>query len=1286
MKEKHQPLFNTAYLRSVWAKDFEDFQGSELAETLLDRLKNWSEKDWQKETAAGSTFIDLFFKQTWGYSASGEGEKDGGYTLFSEFPVKGAGSSGGTGKADIALGFFGRSDMEGIPQVLGEFKDDRSGLDKPQTGRTNRRSPVDQCMDYLREARTGLSSAILPTWGLVTDMNEFRLYRYGNKAQFQRFVLRPGDGDPGISLLDEGDAAAFERFLFWRMFRPEWLLAEVSKSALEKLLDDQFVFEQGLENEFYLEYQAFREEVYRALRELNPQYETEGRLRRLVRHTQRFLDRCLFILYCEDMGSELNFPPNVLRDLLMEVSQSKFYSADGQDAWDAVKRLFAAMRDGTPFGEDRINRFNGGLFEADEEMDALRLPNRIFCEKNQGQSNERIMQFPKTLLFLSAKYNFGATDEGDEKTLTLTAMGRIFEQSITELEFMEARAEGRESLTEITRRKRDGVYYTPEWVTHYIVEETVGARLGEIRAELGFDRFSDIDEERIRLYHGRGSKTDAVKAVGEYISALRHYGDRLNGLKVVDPSCGSGAFLIQAFKYLYEQKQWIVRELERTTRQKQLFDSHEAMREILSENLYGVDINAESVEITRLALWLHTALPNRPLTSLDRNIRCGNSLIGSDFYRQLGINQDLFGEDERARVNTFDWETEFPEIFAGDDPGFDCVIGNPPYVKLQHFRRVQADVAKYLMEARREDGKPLYQSTQTGNFDMYLPFIEKGMALLNSAGKMGYIAPNVWMVNEYGKGLRQKLKRTRRLDRWVDFKSYQVFDEAITYTALQFFSGEERDLVRCVFAPRGKENIAGVEWREVEDDVAPEDLPDEESWVFAPKLERNLLARLSNECLSLGHEKFTRQIFQGLVTSADFVFHLEKLGPNRFLHTPKNKENPMEVSIEEVVMHPLVSGPQAKRYQHPETKTHLLFPYYSDPCNQRIIPKHEMESLYPNAWKYLKKHEGILRGRENGKMDRDHDWWGYVYPKNLDKHDLPKLCVGQTVPGMRVCFDSKGAFYFNNVRVNGIIPSDIETGWFLLGILNAPVCDYVFKRIAKPKDGGYFEANKQFIAPLPIPNATADQKSQVAEKAQNLQALHTRRRDLLLMIDKRLDSDQCADDKRDESWLWSDVKPPAEFKKEAPAELKGKERTAWAKAEREKKLAARLEAIDALLRPGVALDAHEEYGELQFLADGVPVVSGVFLGDEEAPFIAAQWRQIARRTNVTEKFTAKKLVSALLKLRKTENPAIREQLAKIDADIRELDQQIAAAETDMNRFTYRLYDLTEEEIRLVEDG
>ncbi len=519
MPEAHQPLFNTPYLRSLWAQDFAAFQAAPAAAELLERLRHWAERGFQKETAAEGALIDRLFKQTWGYAASGEGPKAGGYHLHQQYPVKGAGQGGGTGAADLALGWFGRADMAEIPQVLGEFKDQRSGLDKPQSNRPNDRSPVDQCLDYLREARSGLISPILPSWGLVTDMNEFRLYLYGNKAQYQRFVIRPGEGDAAISLLNDSEEAAFQRFLFQRIFHRDWLLTQGGKSPLERLLGEQITHEARLENEFYAEYHAYREALYQALRRHNPEYEQKGRLRRLVKYTQRILDRCLFVLYCEDMGRALHFPPNVLRDLLMEVAAGRFYNPDGEQAWGLVKELFAAMRDGSPFAGERINRFNGGLFEHDPELAALKLPNRVFCEHNQGQSPERLLQFPRTLLYFSAKYNFGAVDDATGRTLTLTAMGRIFEQSITDLEVMEARAEGRASLTELTKRKRDGVYYTPEWVSHYIAQETLGARLAEIREQLGFAEFGDITAGRIRAYrHDR--RTEKVVDIGSTVCGM----------------------------------------------------------------------------------------------------------------------------------------------------------------------------------------------------------------------------------------------------------------------------------------------------------------------------------------------------------------------------------------------------------------------------------------------------------------------------------------------------------------------------------------------------------------------------------------------------------------------------------------------------------------------------------------------------------------------------------------------------------------------------------------------
>ncbi len=329
---------------------------------------------------------------------------------------------------------------------------------------------------------------------------------------------------------------------------------------------------------------------------------------------------------------------------------------------------------------------------------------------------------------------------------------------------MEAEADGKETLATVNKRKRDGVYYTPEWVTNYIVKETVGARLSDIRAGNALELGALLPEADLVSYRGfltsqRRTKVPDNRA-SRMMRALDQYETALSQVKVLDPSCGSGAFLIQALQFLLKERRTIADERARIAGTASLFDNDASMRAILSNNLYGVDINPESVEITQLALWLNTALPGKPLSNLDAHIRCGNSLVGSDFgefYNTKNPTTLFAGLDDHTResVNVFDWTTAFPEVFGDDVPdserGFDCVIGNPPYVKLQNFRKVKADESDYFIEARSPDGLPLYESAQTGNYDLYLPFIEKGVSLLNRRGRMGYIAPSLWLKSEYGR-------------------------------------------------------------------------------------------------------------------------------------------------------------------------------------------------------------------------------------------------------------------------------------------------------------------------------------------------------------------------------------------------------------------------------------------------------------------------------------------------------------------------------------------------------
>lgn len=1280
----HNVLFSDDYLLSRWEPKFREYLDSGDDARLQDKLRAWHNRDASRtETQLEAQFDHIFFREIWGYWGTGEQGQNPGYCLNPQYSVRRAGQTGGTGAADLALGWWDKTDVPDVPQVLCEFKDIRSGLDAPQKRKGNDRSPVKQCFDYLKYAfdATDSHSTLTPNWGIVTDMNEFRLYlRRVGDSHYQRFFIKAPAGG-GTSLIDDGSAAAFQRFLFWNTFQREMLLADFGKSGLEKVLEEQWIQEKELEKGFYKEYQAYREAVYQAIIAANPNF--TGTRGALVKLTQRFLDRCIFILFCEDMGKALDFPNDLLRDMLARESTNPNYSPDFTNIWDMVKQLFRAMRDGGPFPPSHtINRFNGGLFEELPELEALYIPNRVFCAKGQGESADKLARDKKTLLYLSANYNFGAHGADHQRTITLYALGRIFEQSITDLEYMEAEADGKETLATVNKRKRDGVYYTPEWVTDYLVKETVGARLADIRAEIGLELGAVLPEADIADYRGfltskRRTKTPNNKAT-RMLRALDKYKEALNKVKVLDPACGSGAFLIQALQFLLKERRTIADERARIAGTASIFDNDDTMRAILSHNLYGVDINPESVEITQLALWLNTALPGKPLSNLNAHIQCGNSLVGidfKDFYNRKHRDTLFDGLDPQTKesVNVFDWAEKFPEVLGNDVPdderGFDCVIGNPPYVKLQNFRKVKQDESDYYIEATAADGKALFESAQTGNFDLYLPFIEKGISLLSPKGRMGYIAPSLWLKNEYGLGLRQKLKRLRSLDRWIDFKSFQVFAEATTYTALQFFTGRPNSDVRFFLAPTG--DIAPVDWNASVESAPYDGLADEAAWNLLPTTFSQLLDRLCSSFPTLGNPDITTAIYQGIKTGCDDAFVVDSECRKQTLGNSP-------------IVLPLASGPLVKRFVKIEPDRFLVFPYDVSTDRPELIPAGKMNASHPSVFRHLEKYRDALCARERGRFN-DEGWYCFSRPQNLERMSRPKLLIAGTAPELRVACDEAGDLAFLGGRVYGIEPSNNRDLYFLYGLLNSRILNFIFMASARPKAGGFYDIETQFLAPLPIAIASDAQRIEVSEASRRLQELHSSRRDRIALLQRRLDADQCVDNTQPEDWLWAKVKTVAAWKADAPETLSVREKTSWAKEQRETYLAIKLEKIEAALNPGTLLSVEEHAGEVLLQGAGIPLAS-IVTSQADAPFIAAQWGQVARTTNITEKFKAKSLVKALLALRQTDNPAIREQVVRLDAEIQDLDMQIAEAEAEMNNLVYQLYKLTDEEIRLVEEG
>lgn len=1292
-------LFSPSFLMSYWAKDYDAYCASGEDDTLREKLIHWANKDFQKETAAEGRFVQLFFVEFWGYIGSGEQNREQGFTLYSQFPINKAGQRGGKGYADLALGWFALKDHPETPQVLCEFKDIRSGLDEKQNRKDNDRSPVQQCADYLHFSRLQYApyghEKIQPTWGIVTDMNEFRLYwKAKMPGLYQRFILKPKTmKEQSLSLLADTEQARQQRFLFKTLFQAEMLLNRGNESALLKLLNSQQIQEKVLEKTFYFEYRSYRETLFKTLQACNSgaQYEP----RQLVRLTQKLLDRLLFILFCEDMGVHLEYPVNLMRDLMIDGSQDSHYNPEANDFFEEkVSRLFKTMRLGGKLWNHEINKFNGGLFAQDDDLEALFVPNKVFFTPMQGASEKSLKSERHTLLYFSANYNFGIED-GGQRTIGLYTLGRIFEQSITDLEIMEAEAANEQSLMKLSKRKTDGVYYTPEWVTEYVVEQTLGIKLKELQTELGFDKYDTLTDKEIDEAHTQAGKFNQSKKypAKNYFNLLQVYEDKVNQIQVLDPACGSGAFLIQALKRLLKEHEAIAKEKARISyeyRQTEVFDKGQIYRNILSKNLYGVDINPESVEITKLALWLHTVMPGQSLSSLDNNILCGNSLVDWDIQTIL---PDL-NEYQLAKINPFSYAEAFQDVFANG--GFDVIIGNPPYIKLQNMKKVTPEATEYWVKATKtetvtdENGQviekqvPKFHSTQTGNYDIYLPFFEQSVQLINPKGRMGFIAPSVWAVNEYGAGLRAFLHQSQQMDRWIDFKSYQIFDEAITYTALQFFTGQANDGIKLHFAPQGADDLVGLHW----DEIAPlpyHQLDPNQAWQFMPEAERKLVERLKAECTTL--EQNCQSISVGIQTSADNIYHLTKVADGRYI-SYADKKNPLEVEIEDGLMKPLISGTEAKRYQKPITETYLLFPYDLSGDTPKLFTQQQMQTQFPQGWAYLQTHEPFLRAREKSKMDKDDSWWAYNYPKNLDKQQLPKLIVAQTVPSLRLSYDDNATCFLNNVRVNGIFPPQPNEGWFLLGIMNAPVANFVFQRIAKPKEGGYFEANKQFIAPLPIPNANDQQKAQIGELAQTLQDLHSEYRDKLAQFDKRLVSSQMLAKPKDLVWLWADIKPIKDLKKSDQAKasgLKGKELTEWAKQQAQKVLDKNLQPLASQLNAKTKLTVQYQDGELSLFANGIEVITQ-YITDEEAALIVPQWRQVIRTTNITPSVTAEKLVGNLLNLKTTNNASLIQQLNNLDTALETLQIQIQTKETETNQSIYQLYNLTKDEIELIEGG
>jgi type I restriction-modification system DNA methylase subunit len=607
-------------------------------------------------------------------------------------------------------------------------------------------------------------------------------------------------------------------------------------------------------------------------------------------------------------------------------------------------------------------------------------------------------------------YDFNAIDAD--------VMGTIYEQ------YLGHRAqdpEGKQVVDKRAKRKAQGIYYTPQFVVRYIVGQTLGRLL----------------EER------------------DYEQARR--------VKVLDMACGSGSFLIEAFDVLDRYLAGVRGQNAASV----AGDVHDFARrmEILTGNLYGVDLDPQAVEIARLNLLLKAVNQRGELPELT-NIRRGNSLIS-------GRPEELeaaFGPDWRDK-QPFDWEEQFSQIMGRG--GFDVVVGNPPYIRIQTLPK--SDAAWYGDHYR----------AASGSYDIYVLFVERALQLLRPSGVFGMILPNKFFQASYGKRLRALLSEHRAVWRVVDFEDAQVFEDATTYTCLLFLRKEPTPQV--VYIATGDWLKAQPDQPALLPDNLPETLMDGERltdgpWVFVPDEVYRVLHKLDEA--GVPSSQICERMFQGLVTSADPVYILDArdLDKTAGLVTAYSKERERTYKLELGVTKPLLKGSlHMRRYRVEPVSRYVIFPYQGG----KLIPADEFAKQYPNCWAYLLENRERLEGRERGKM-RHEGWYGYVYPKNLTLFEQPKLLTPSIAQRASFSYDSEGQYYFvgSGGGGGGGYGITLEEGdlspLYVLGLLNSRLLDFYLQNISSPFRHGWYAYNKQYIERLPIRRINFDDPEDVA--------------------------------------------------------------------------------------------------------------------------------------------------------------------------------------------------------------
>jgi type I restriction-modification system DNA methylase subunit len=955
-----------------------------------------------KEQELLADFLSDIFTGILGYSKPADNPSL--YTISREqhLPVDGK-------FADAVLGHFTPDRKQYIIALEGKGPTDP--LDRPFKNR--KMSAVDQGYRY---------AINLPCdWIIVTSMRETRLYYKGaDQLTYERFRL----ADLAASDL------ILKRFIY--LLGAERVVPTTGPNHLDTLRSASDKFDRELTKEYYLRYANMREDIYEQLCAANPSITRHD----ILSATQKALDRVLFAAFCEDRGL---LPEHTLKQAF---EHRDLYNP--RPIWENFKGLFRSI----DIGNDslKIPAYNGGLFAIDNILDNLLVPDAV-CNhfKELGEYSYR------PPLAADDLYEDNPASKDDIRIVDVDILGHIFEQSITDLEQIRNELDGliepQGKEKHQTRRKKEGAFYTPAFITRYILEQTLGTVLQ--------DRFETLRQSHAQKANKSATKTledpriydlDTLKKPQRdaLVRFWEAWQDELETIRILDPACGSGAFLIEAFDQLHAAYQRSNDRLEEIRGHRTLFDLDS---KILQHNLYGVDLNEEAIDIGRLSLWIKTAQRGKPLTSLDHTLRVGNSVVNDPNVHPLALN----------------WQNAFPEVIT--DGGFDVVIGNPPYIRQEWIKPY------------KEHWQSKYKSFAS-TADIYVYFYEQGMKLLRPGGRLSYIVTNKWLKADYGEPLRRFFAEDTWIESIVDFgHAKQIFPDADVFpciiVARRPLQKKNSDTTRICAIPREQLRVTDLS-NQIRDEgfCVEASYLSESPWQLEDPAINALLSRIQQTDTKL--KEFIRQVpRRGTMTGYNSAF---------FITEDERRSILSRHSSAEKMIHPYLRGQDIDRWGTGFNQWMIVskssndHPWPWSNCETEEAAEEMLSQHFPSLYEHFKRHEIGLRQRAN----KVRFWWELSPCTFWSDFERTKIVYQEIQFHPWYAIDSTG-MYANNKCF--IIPTD---DLYLLSVLNSPLMWWHnFRYLPHMKDEALSPVGF-LMESLPIAQPTATIRNQVESRAAKL--------------------------------------------------------------------------------------------------------------------------------------------------------------------------------------------------------